>query len=75
MRHRQRGMSHVASCRSTADVWSLGNLLALLALGYMPFPGHLDLVPDSTLLQQEEADELLGSVIRQVVDPVRVRFV
>lgn len=70
--HQQKGLSRLASCSAAADVWSLGNLLVLLALGELPFPGDLDLVQDPALLQQQESDALLASVIRQVVDPDEV---
>ena len=49
----------------------LGNLLVLLALGELPFPGDLDLVQNPALLQ-EESDALLASMIRQAVDPADV---
>ena len=72
MRHQQKGLSRLASCSAAADVWSLGNLLVLLALGEVLFPGDLDLVQDPALLQEEESEALLASVIRQAVNPAEV---
>lgn len=72
MRCHKKGMSQLESCSSSADMWSLGNLLALFALGDMPFPGDLDLVPDAEILEEEQLTEFCGSVIRQLVDPTRV---
>ena len=67
------GMSLQGSCTAAADMYALGVLLALLALGHLPFPGDPHLLQDARTLQDPELiDELSWSVICQVVDPVWV---
>ena len=73
-RHYQKGMSRLECCRPSADIWSLGILLALVATGDMPFPGNLDLLQAGTVLEQEQSTDFHRSVICHVVDLVRVRF-
>ena len=66
-------MSHQESCRADADVYALGALLALLALGHLPFPGDAELLQDNEALQDPESmDDFCRSVLGQVVDPVQV---
>ena len=72
MRQLQQGMSRLDSCKASGDIWSLGILLALVAVGEVPFSGDLQLLQGS-----DELDQQMGfraSVMRQFADRVKVRF-
>ena len=71
MRCYKQGMSCLDACSASGDIWSLGILLALVALGEMPFPGDLPLLQSSGG-EEDQLLKLFGSVLQQLVDPVKV---
>ena len=73
-RHQQQGESRLEACRASGDIWSLGILLALVALGEVPFPGDLQLLQGSDELGMDQQRAFIVSVMRQIVDPVKVSF-
>ena len=74
MRHSQDGMSRLDACSPLGDIWSLGILLALVALGEMPFPGDLQLLQGSDELDRDQQTGFVASVQRQIVDRVKVSY-